>query len=67
MTVLNTFQLSNKVALITGSSAGIGFALARALGEPLRRVGLHPQPLERPEGLEGSQQQRQALAEHPCS
>ena len=33
MTVLNTFQLSNKVALITGSSAGIGFALARALGE----------------------------------
>ena len=33
MTVLNTFQLNGKLALITGSSAGIGFALARALGE----------------------------------
>lgn len=33
MTVLNTFQLTGKIALITGSSAGIGFALARALGE----------------------------------
>jgi gluconate 5-dehydrogenase len=33
MTVLNSFQLNGKFALITGSSAGIGFALARALGE----------------------------------
>ena len=33
MTVLSTFQLNGKLALITGSSAGIGFALARALGE----------------------------------
>ena len=33
MTVLSTFQLNSKLALITGSSAGIGFALARALGE----------------------------------
>jgi len=33
MTVLQTFQLKGKIALITGSSAGIGFALARALGE----------------------------------
>jgi len=33
MTVLQTFQLKGKLALITGSSAGIGFALARALGE----------------------------------
>jgi gluconate 5-dehydrogenase len=33
MTVLNSFQLNGKLALITGSSAGIGFALARALGE----------------------------------
>jgi gluconate 5-dehydrogenase len=33
MTVLSTFKLNGKLALITGSSAGIGFALARALGE----------------------------------
>lgn len=33
MTVLSSFQLNGKLALITGSSAGIGFALARALGE----------------------------------
>jgi gluconate 5-dehydrogenase len=33
MTVLNSFQLNGKLALITGSSSGIGFALARALGE----------------------------------
>ena len=33
MTVLQSFQLKGKLALITGSSAGIGFALARALGE----------------------------------
>ena len=33
MTVLSTFQLNGKLALITGSSAGIGFALARALGQ----------------------------------
>jgi gluconate 5-dehydrogenase len=33
MTVLSSFQLNGKLALITGSSAGIGFALARALGQ----------------------------------
>jgi gluconate 5-dehydrogenase len=33
MSVLNSFKLNGKLALITGSSAGIGFALARALGE----------------------------------
>ena len=33
MNVLNSFKLDGKIALITGSSAGIGFALARALGE----------------------------------
>ena len=33
MTVLSSFQLKGKLALITGSSAGIGFALARALGQ----------------------------------
>ena len=33
MTILNSFKLNGKLALITGSSAGIGFALARALGQ----------------------------------
>jgi gluconate 5-dehydrogenase len=33
MTVLCSFQLNGKLALVTGSSAGIGFALARALGQ----------------------------------
>jgi len=33
MTVLQSFQLNGKLALITGSSAGIGFAIARALGQ----------------------------------
>ena len=29
----NSFRLDGRLALVTGSSAGIGFALARALGE----------------------------------
>ena len=33
MNVLDTFQLSGQRALITGSSAGIGLALAEALGQ----------------------------------
>jgi gluconate 5-dehydrogenase len=32
-TVLDSFRLNGKRALITGSSSGIGFALARALGQ----------------------------------
>ena len=31
--VANAFRLDGRLALVTGSSAGIGFALARALGE----------------------------------
>ena len=41
MTVLQSFQLKGKLALITGSSAGIGFALARALGEAGAHVVLN--------------------------
>ncbi len=33
MTILNTFGLQQRNALITGSSSGIGLALARALGQ----------------------------------
>ena len=48
MTVLNSFQLNGKLALITGSSAGIGLALARALGQAGAHVvinGRNPQKL----------------------
>ena len=50
MNVLDTFQLKGRRALITGSSAGIGLALAEALrtGRDLRhaegaRLGTHLQ------------------------
>ena len=43
MTTINpsTFRLDGRTALITGSSTGIGFALARALGEAGARVVLN--------------------------
>jgi gluconate 5-dehydrogenase len=31
--VLDTFRLDGRLALVTGSSGGIGFALARGLGQ----------------------------------
>ena len=33
MNISETFRLDNRIALVTGSSGGIGFALARALGQ----------------------------------
>ena len=47
MTVLQSFQLNDKLALITGSSAGIGFALARALGEAGAHVILNGRNAEK--------------------
>ncbi len=41
MTVLNSFDLSGRRALITGSSGGIGFALGRALGQAGAHVVLN--------------------------
>ena len=41
MSVLGSFQLTGKRALITGSSAGIGLALARALGQAGAQVVLN--------------------------
>ena len=41
MDVLQSFQLTGKRALITGSSAGIGLALARALGQAGAHVVLN--------------------------
>ena len=49
MPVLDSFQLDGRIALITGSSAGIGLALARALGQAGARVilnGRHADKLE---------------------
>ncbi|WP_262027821.1 SDR family oxidoreductase [Microvirga sp. Mcv34] len=45
MNIANLFDLSGRVALVTGSSAGIGLALARGLGGAGARVilnGRHP-------------------------
>ena len=36
-TPLDLFKLNGRVALVTGSSGGIGEALARGLAEPARR------------------------------
>ena len=47
MTVLQSFQLTGQLALITGSSAGIGFALARALGEAGAHVILNGRNAEK--------------------
>ena len=41
MSVIESFQLTGKRALITGSSAGIGLALARALGQAGAQVVLN--------------------------
>jgi gluconate 5-dehydrogenase len=38
MPILDTFKLGGKVALVTGSSQGIGLAIARGLGEAGARV-----------------------------
>jgi gluconate 5-dehydrogenase len=49
MPVLDSFRLDGRIALITGSSAGIGLALARALGQAGARVilnGRHADKLE---------------------
>ena len=49
MPVLDSFRLDSRIALITGSSAGIGLALARALGQAGARVilnGRHADKLE---------------------
>lgn len=43
----NTFRLDGRLALVTGSSAGIGFALARALGEAGAMVVLNGRNAEK--------------------
>jgi gluconate 5-dehydrogenase len=41
MTILESFALTGRVALVTGSSRGIGYALAKALGEAGAEVVLN--------------------------
>ena len=43
MTILDSFRLNGRTALITGSSGGIGLALARALGQAGAQVIPCPQ------------------------
>ena len=50
MTILDSFRLNGRTALITGSSGGIGLALARALGQAGARVILNGRNAEKLEG-----------------
>jgi gluconate 5-dehydrogenase len=47
MNILDSFQLNGQRALITGSSSGIGFALARALGQAGAHVVLNGRNLNK--------------------
>ena len=47
MTVLDSFRLNGRTALITGSSGGIGLALARALGQAGAHVVLNGRRADR--------------------
>ena len=54
----SAFDLSGRTALVTGSSKGIGLALAQALGAAGARIVLNardPEPLERARGLLAAQ------------
>lgn len=57
------FQLSGKLALITGSSAGIGYALAEALGSAGAQIVLNGRDLPRLEGA-SAQLRAQGLTVH---
>jgi gluconate 5-dehydrogenase len=47
MTILDSFRLNGRTALITGSSGGIGLALARALGQAGAQVILNGRNVEK--------------------
>src|SRR3954471_14402029 len=53
MTVLDSFRLDNKVAVVTGGNRGIGMALARALGEAGARVASAARDAGRSEPVAG--------------
>ena len=53
MTVLDSFRLDNKVAVVTGGNRGIGMALARALGEAGARVAIAARDAARSEAVAG--------------
>src|SRR4051812_50054999 len=53
MTVLDSFRLDNKVAIVTGGNRGIGMALARALGEAGARVAIAARDAARSEAVAG--------------
>jgi NAD(P)-dependent dehydrogenase (short-subunit alcohol dehydrogenase family) len=53
VTVLDSFRLDNKVAVVTGGNRGIGMALARALGEAGARVAIAARDAARSEAVAG--------------
>ena len=52
MSVMDRFRLDDKVAIVTGASAGLGVAIAQSLAEAGADVGL---AARRPDGLEQTQ------------
>jgi NAD(P)-dependent dehydrogenase (short-subunit alcohol dehydrogenase family) len=53
VTVLDSFRLDGKVAVVTGGNRGIGMALARALGEAGARVAIAARDAGRSEAVAG--------------
>ena len=75
MTVLDSFRLDDKVAVVTGGNRGIGMALARALGEAGARVAIAARDAARSEAVAGElgalavddRRHRRRERRRPCS
>ena len=65
MKILESFSLRGRIALITGSSAGIGLALARGLGEAGATVVLNGRDTNRLEAAAAGLR-KEGIAVHAC-
>lgn len=66
MITANTFRLDGKLALITGSSAGIGLALARGLGQAGAALVLNGRDVAKLAGV-AEQLRAEGLTVHECA